>query len=316
MWTRRAHPSTTCSCPGCPPRQAAGHLTGGTWRRREQPVGVTLLQASGRLGPESQAPRGTCGPPLHPPPRSLPPTPADPAGEPLLPPSPGASITGLGRCGAPWRPLPSRSAHSWPRALLGNSGVPSTLSACARGQGEEEDGADVQAAGWGSAGPKATGLAGPGRGVSRPQPGPRQKGRPLFSEAVAPSHCHPGLDEATESGHSPLPAGPVQERVNLQGGKGPRSKDANLRGLRRSQLGGASGHTAINHTVSDSSWDQAQVTAPGRVGVDLRGGPVQSTDSARATDSPVLKPGLCGARGRNQEGSGGPGSHPPEAHFL
>lgn len=47
-------------------------------------------------------------------------------------------------------------------------------------------------------------------------------------------------------------------------GKGPRSKDANLRGLRRSQLGGASGHTAINHTVSDSSWDQAQVTAPGR----------------------------------------------------
>lgn len=195
VWTRRA-PLNNLLLPRVPPKTstAAGHLTGGMWRQRgEQPVGVTLLQAGGRLGPHSPPARHPGGRAALPPPllRVACPRPQQtPQESRSSPPSPGASITGLGRCGASWRPLPSRSAHSWPRAFLGNRGVPSSLSACARGRGEEEDSADVQAAGRGSAGPTAMGLAGPGRGVSRLQPGPRQKGRALFSEAVAPSRCH------------------------------------------------------------------------------------------------------------------------------
>lgn len=57
----------------------------------------------------------------------------------------------------------------------------------------------------------------------------------------------------------------------------------------REELGGSSWHTAINRMANASSWDHARVSAPTRVGVEHRGGPVTMLTQPGPTDSPSLK---------------------------
>lgn len=65
-------------------------------------------------------------------------------------------------------------------------------------------------------------------------PDPRQKGRPLFSEAVTPSHCHPGPDEDTESrppwAAQPSPSRPCPGEGELAVGRGPGVKGPTFKG--------------------------------------------------------------------------------------
>lgn len=230
--------------PRVPPRQAPLPITsqGGRWRLgEEQPV--RSHAAVTPTAPDSQAPGGTAAPPPAP-------SSAQPAPRPRQArrhsgssrPSPGASITGRGgrgaSPGATCGPLPSLSAPPWPRASLGNRGVPSSLSSRAWGPGEAGDGADAQAARWAGAlrDPKPwdrpgqeEGSAGcspaPGRKEGpcfrrrRPRPTATQAGRRLLSHGRPGPHSLP--QRALSGGRGPGVEVPASEGSEEPAGTGP-----------------------------------------------------------------------------------------------